>query len=222
MPRLVFPLSIREVSVMRVFLAFVVLSVAGSVSQAESPAGMLVHDDFTEGKHPTRQAARGDWKIDSGVASVTQDDALYKKYKNHGPIMIYTVAHDDAAAEVTFKPSGCKAVVFTMDAKEGGHAFRVKLSPKMPGAALTYIKEPGKEKATPVFLNKELPTLKDDEWTTLKVRVVGDRATVTVNNTMFDVRHEQIDQEKKIAKLGFSFGSLSIKQFDLNEIPAKN
>ena len=197
---------------MRPLLSVLLLLSISFVANGESP---LLHDDYTQTEHKTRKAMRGDWKIDGGIASVTQDDAMYKKFKNHGPIMVYGIPHDDASAEVTFKPSGCKTVVFTMDADGGGHAFRVKLSPKAPGIALTYIKEAGKEKATPVVLSKELPKLKEGEWTTIKAHVVGDKATVTVGDTTVEVQHEKIDQAKKIAKLGFSFGSLEIKQFDL-------
>lgn len=38
---------------------------------------------------PERRALRGDWQIENGVAQVTQDDALYKKHKDHGPILFY-------------------------------------------------------------------------------------------------------------------------------------
>ncbi|MGB7346076.1 MAG: hypothetical protein WBD20_17800 [Pirellulaceae bacterium] len=182
---------------------------------ADSPTGNLVSDDYTAAKHETRKALRGDWKIENGVASVMQDDETYKKFANHGPIMVYEVSHKDAVAEVTFKPTGCKAVVFTMDAKDGGHAFRVKLSQSTPGTVMTYIKKPGDEKAKPVFLSKKLPVLKENEWATLKVRVVGEKATVQMGDTTVEIQHAKIDQEKKIAKLGFSFGSLQIKKFDL-------
>ena len=204
---------------MRRFLPICVVMLLSAYALAEAPSGSLLHDDYTSAKHKTRKPLRGDWTISDGVASVTQDDALYKKYKNHGPIMVYDIAHDDANATVTFKPSGCKSVVFTMDAKAGGHAFRVKLSPKAPGVVLTYVKEAGKEKATPIFLDKKtLPKIKENEWATLKVRVVGDRATVMMGEAKVDVHHEKIDQEKKIAKLGFAFGSLQIKQFDMASV----
>ncbi len=191
------------------------LLAVANVAFADRP---IFQDDYSKAKHELRSPSRGEWKIEKGIASVTQDEELYKKYKNHGPIMIYNVAHDDAMAEVTFKPNGCKAVVFTMDAKTGGHAFRVKLSPKAAGAVLTYIKEKGAEKATPVFLDKTLPKLNENEWTTLKVKVVGSEAVVMVGDKTFKVKHEKIDQAKKVAKLGFSFGSLQIKQFNLTSL----
>jgi hypothetical protein len=102
-----------------------------------------------------------------------------------------------------------------MDAKNGGHAFRVKMSTKTPGSVLTYIKKPGAEKASPVFLDKKLPKLTEGEWATLKVKVVGDKATVQLGESKIDVQHGMIDQPKKIAKLGFSFGNLELKKFHL-------
>ena len=201
---------------MRQAFPICVVMLLSAFAYAEVPLGSLVADDYTSTKHKTRKPLRGDWKISDGVAAVTQDDSLYKKYANHGPIMVYEVAHDDASAQVTFRPTGCKTVVFTMDAKAGGHAFRVKLSSKASGVVLTYVKEPGKQKATPVFLDKAtLPKIKENEWATLKVRVVGDKATVALGAASVEVQHKMIDQEKKIAKLGFAFGTLQIKQFEM-------
>jgi hypothetical protein len=38
------------------------------------------------------------------VATCTQDDELYKKNKDHGPILFYDLAHTDAAIRFAFKP----------------------------------------------------------------------------------------------------------------------
>ncbi|QDT08563.1 hypothetical protein [Planctomycetes bacterium K23_9] len=204
---------------MRHFLTAALLLIAtSSVSTAQINTDTLVDDHYTIDSYKIRKPLRGDWKIENGIAAVTQDDELYKKHKNHGPIMVYEVPHDDASAEVVFKSTGCKAVVFTMDATNGGHAFRIKLSPKSPGSVLTYIKEPGANKATPVFLNKTLPTLTEEKWETLKVKVVGDKATVQLGDSTINVQHEMIDQPKKIAKLGFSFGSLELNKFHLSAV----
>jgi len=191
---------------------------------ADEQGAVLVNDNFTQAEYPHRNAARGDWKIEGGVAAVTQDDELYRKYKNHGPIMIYTVPHTDATAVVEFRPEGCKAVVFTMDAEAGGHAFRVRLmgedpkSPKRGSAIVTYAaKKPGAAKAEMIVLanKKDVPTLQDGEWTRLEVTVIGDTATVKIGDQSFRVQHERIAQDKKIAKLGFSFGALEIRKFEL-------
>lgn len=188
-------------------------------------AGKLVDDDYSTKKHPQRKALRGGWTIADGMASVAQDDALYKKCKNHGPIMAYEVAHTDAVAVVEFKPTGCKAVVFTMDAAAGGHAFRVQLrtetgKPKPESRIVTYAaKKEGAEKAEMVVLeDKGVPKLKDGEWNRIEVRVVGGKATVKIADKTFTVTHPRIAQAKSIAKLGFSFGELSIRKFSLEEL----
>lgn len=66
----------------------------------------LLRDDYSTPQHPTRKPQRGDWKIDDSVAFVKQDDQLYKKYQNHGPIMVYEIPHSDVSAVVEFKPQG--------------------------------------------------------------------------------------------------------------------
>lgn len=201
-------------------------------------AQALIEDDFSSETHETRKALRGEWQIADGMASVKQDDELFKRYKKHGPIMVYNVPHDDATAIVEFKPLGCKAVVFTMDAEEGGHAFRIKFRPppkkkgkgkknSKPKAAaetgpktqvITYLaKKEGAEKAEQVLLSEELPSLTDGEWTRVEVTVKGDKATVKFGGKVIEVQHPRIDQKKKIAKLGFSFGELAIRKFQLNE-----
>ena len=82
-------------------------------------------DPFTaDAKVPERRAVRGDWQIAEGIAKCTQDDALYEKYKNHGPIIFYDVPTTDATIRYAFRPAGCQAVVFTLNADKG-HVFRV-------------------------------------------------------------------------------------------------
>ena len=45
-------------------------------------------DDFTQPKLEQRRAARGGWKFADSIARCTQNDALYKKNKDHGPIEV--------------------------------------------------------------------------------------------------------------------------------------
>jgi hypothetical protein len=185
-------------------------------------AGNLVSDDYSTEKHPLRKALRGGWTVVDGMGSVAQDDALYKKYKNHGPIMVYEVVHTDAVAVVEFKPTGCKAVVFTMDAAAGGHAFRVQLrsatsKSKSGSRIVTYAaKKEGAKKAEMIVLEDEgVPKFKEGEWNRVEVRVVGGKATVKIADKTLTVTHPRIAQAKSIAKLGFSFGQLSIRNFSL-------
>ena len=93
---------------MRSVICVLFFALSSTTLFAESPASAktLINDDYADAKYKIRKPLRGDWKIENGVAAVTQDDELYKKFKNHGPIMVYEVPHDDASAEVTFKPNG--------------------------------------------------------------------------------------------------------------------
>nr|WP_315861479.1 peroxiredoxin-like family protein [Stieleria tagensis] len=196
-----------------------VQAIAPTTQTAGSGESLL--DDYTAAEHPTRQAMRGDWEIKQGIASVKQDDALYKKFKNHGPIMVYPILHRDAAAVVEFKPQGCKTVVFTMDAADGGHAFRVVLrtgAADQPSTIQTYTEKPAGGKAKPIVLSKDVPHLDDGQWQRIEVKVQGERATVSFGGKTFDVQHPRIAQPKKIVKLGFSFGELAIRSFELDQL----
>ena len=198
-------------------------------NNAAALADDLIKDDFSSESYAPRNAARGDWKIEDGVASVKQNDEQYKKHKNHGPIVIYTVAHDDATAVMEFKPTGCKTVVFTMDAEEGGHAFRVKMRTASKKASkgkgkkgpkstiVTYAAKVGDKKAEQIELSNEIPKLIDGQWNRLEVTVKGDKATVKLGDQTVHVQHARIDQKKKIAKLSFSFGGIAIRKFELSK-----
>ncbi len=211
----------------RILCGAVLLIPLAGVASAEN----LIDDDFSSETYESRNLARGNWKIADGMASVEQEAELYKRHKNHGPIANYAVAHDDATAIVEFKPQGCKTVVFTMDATDGGHAFRVKLrtQPKGKGKGkasakktpksliVTYAPKQGDEKAELIELNDELPMMVDGEWCRLEVTVTGDKATVKMGDKVIEVQHPQIDQKKKTAKIGFSFGQFAIRKFELSQ-----
>jgi hypothetical protein len=198
-------------------VAVIALSSLPSTS-AESPVTSF-QDDFRQNQNPARKELRGDWKIAGGVASVTQDDELYKKFKNHGPILNYEIIHTDADVTVEFKGSNFSAIVFTMDAVDGGHAFRVILRPDgKPGICTiqTYTEKEDGGKAKPIVLDRSLASIAENEWMSLSVRVEGEQATVTLGDQTVKVQHERIAQAKNVAKLGFSFGELSVRKFNVN------
>src|SRR5688500_14358850 len=76
--------------------------------------------------HPSR-ALRGLWKGGNGVMTCTQDDALYKKDKDHGPILFYDVPLQDGRVRFSFKAEGAKTLVFTANGADG-HVFRFVMS----------------------------------------------------------------------------------------------
>jgi hypothetical protein len=202
------------------YLSFFMLGFSMIVAaSAESPAPRktLLRDDFSAAKQKDRAATRGDWQVADGAIGVTQDPKLYKKFADHGPLLAYEIPHDDAEARVEFKPSGCKSVVFTMDA-QSGHAFRIILPADRPGIIYAYDPQPGEDRPKAHPLSRELPTLSDNEWTSVKVRVVGDTATVNIGDKNFKVSHPSIDQAKTTVKIGFAFGSFQVRKFELDGI----
>jgi hypothetical protein len=92
---------------------------------------------FTSEKHDCRRATRGPWIVENGVASCKQDDALYKKYKDHGPVAWFDIDFTDATIQFAMKPDAdVKSFLFTING-DNGHVFRFVTSTR-----LTLIKLP--------------------------------------------------------------------------------
>ena len=203
---------------MRLLLAFVlILSVGATVSADSPPIGKpLLRDDFSEDKHDLRKATRGQWIVADGMISVTQDDETYKKFKNHGPLLAYGLPLSDVEVRVDFKPDGCRSVVFTFDA-ESGHAFRIIMTGARPGVVYGYDPQPGEDRPKANPLTRQLPKL-SDQWTSLRVRITGDKASIRIGDSEYEVSHPSIGQKKTVAKIGFAFGSFHVRRFELDSI----
>ncbi len=158
-------------------------------------------------KVPERRALRGDWQIGDGVAKVTQDDELYKKYKDHGPILFYDVATTDATFRYAFKPEGCKTVVFTINGD--GHVFRFVTSER--STSVRAFPASGDQKSISTSQQNDW-TLKDGVWTEVLVEVAGDKVSVTYgDHEPITIEHETYANEKTNFSIGNSFGTLSVK-----------
>lgn len=189
------------------------LALSGLSLQAADPPTFT--DPFTaDGQVPQRRAMRGDWQIADGVAKCTQDDALYKKYKNHGPIIFYDVATTDSTVRYSFKPQGCKSVVFTLNG-EKGHVFRF-----VTGARGTNFRAfpPNREvKSIQTGLEKNW-LLKEDEWTAVEVKMEGNKATVKFgDHEAVVIEHDTYATAKTNLSVGFSFGTLAVKGIEVSK-----
>lgn len=179
---------------------------AASIFAAEAP---LLQDDFSTPKLEQRRALRGEWKFADKTATCTQDDELFKKNKDHGPILFYTLAHTDAAISLAFKPDAAtKAVVFTCNGAEG-HVFRIVMS--AAGASVRAF-PPGSadHKSIALGMEKEVK-LVAAQWTPLRVELRGSKATVTIGGFTKTYEHASFAAPKANFSLGFSFGSLGVK-----------
>jgi hypothetical protein len=172
-------------------------------------AAPLLKDDFSDPKLKERRAMRGDWKFANGTATCTQDDALYKKFKDHGPILFYDLAHTDATVRFSFKADGAKTLVFTANG-EKGHIFRFVMS-----ATGTSIRAfPPDAKAKSIALATEKLPLKSGEWVPVEVQLRGGKATVKIGGAPAKTyEHASLARPKVNLSVGFAFGSMSVKDF---------
>jgi hypothetical protein len=186
----------------------ILLLVATTVS-AIAAAAPLLKDDFSDPNLKVRRAMRGDWKFSGGTATCTQDDALYKKFKDHGPIIFYDLTHTDATVRFSFKAEGAKTLVFTANG-EKGHVFRFVMS-----AAGTSIRAfPPDGKAKSIALATEKLPFKSGEWIPVEVKLAGTRATVKIGDAPAKTyEHASLARAKVNLSVGFSFGTLSVKDF---------
>jgi hypothetical protein len=184
---------------------FALLSVTATLA-AEAP---LLKDDFSAPKLEQRRASRGDWKFADNTATCTQDDELYKKNKDHGPILFYDLAHTDAAIRFAFKPdASTKSVVFTCNGADG-HVFRIVLSSRSAGVRAFPPEE--KDHKSIALGNEPTVILKPGEWTPVTVDLRGPKVAVKIGDFSKSYEHASLSRPKTNLSIGFSFGTVSVK-----------
>lgn len=189
--------------------------VAARLSAAE--AEPLVEDTYRAETLDGRRPTRGPWKIADGVAQCTQDDELFKKFKDHGPVVWYDAKFTDAAIHFEFKPEKAKTFVFTVNGTEG-HVFRFVSS----AAGTTIIAFPPNPEHKSQALERGGPKLREGEWTKVSVELRGAKAVVRIGDEYkAEVEHASLARPKTVVGLGFSFGSLSLRNFRIVPVAAK-
>ncbi|MBA4020221.1 MAG: hypothetical protein C0483_23925 [Pirellula sp.] len=193
-----------------------VLNVAAArLSAAE--AAPLVEDRYQSKQLEGRRPTRGPWKIADGTAQCTQDDELFKKFKDHGPVVWYDAKFTDAAIHFEFKPEKTKTFVFTVNGDEG-HVFRFVSS----AAGTTIVAFPPNPEHKSQALERGGPKLSEGVWTKVSVELRGPKAVVNIGDDyQAEVEHASLEWPKTVVGLGFSFGTLSLRNFRIVPIPAK-
>ena len=195
----------------RYFLALAwSLLVFGSLWNVESAE---FADEFDSVELENRRALRGNWGFAGGVAHCRQDDDLYKKYRDHGPIIFFDLEFTDCEVSYRFKPDACKTVVFTLNGRSG-HVFRFVISEQWMGIRL--FPKDGEKKSISGGRSSDI-VLRDGEWATVKVIVKGDTAAVQIGDAApVSVTHETLAASKNNLSIGFSFGALSIADWKVS------
>ncbi len=188
-----------------------ILALLGSLAGGALAAGpTLLQDDFSDPKLKARRALRGDWKFAGGTATCTQDDKLYKQFKDHGPILFYDLAHTDVTVRFSFKAEGAKTVVFTANA-EKGHVFRIVMSPTGTSVRAFPTDKPDVKS---IAVATEKTTFKPGEWTPVEVKLNGAKATVKIGDAPAKTfEHASYARPKANLSVGFAFGTVSVKDW---------
>jgi hypothetical protein len=188
----------------RPLFSLAILILTASALTAAEPA--LLQDDFSDPAKEGRRAMRGEWIFKDGVASCTQDDELYKKHKDHGPILFYDLKHTDAKISFQFKANGCKSVVFTGN-NAAGHVFRF-----VANSAGTSVRAFPKDAAKKSIELAKATPLVQDVWVPVTVDLRGPVATIQLGaNPPHTVQHASLASAKTNLSIGFAFGTLEVK-----------
>lgn len=186
-------------------ILFLILST--TVFAADAP---LLKDDFCVSDFASRRAMRGAWKFAEGNATCTQDDALYKKNKDHGPILFYDLAYTDAVIRFAVKPDAAnKSLVFTANGADG-HVFRLVFSEAGMGVR-AFPPEEKDHKSISLGVEKAAK-LKVGGWTMVSVELRGTKATVQVGEFKKTYEHASIARAKTNLSVGFSYGTVSVTE----------
>lgn len=169
----------------------------------------LLKDDFSSPKLEQRRVMRGEWKFAEGTAICTQDDALYKKNKDHGPIIFYDLAYTDATIRFSYKADAAvKSMVFTCNSDEG-HVFRFVTA--APGTSMRAFPTDSKEHKSIALAQDQSLALKPGEWVPVAVTLRGPKVTVKIGDFEKTYEHASLAQAKSNLSIGFAFGTLSVK-----------
>lgn len=191
---------------MKSLLTALLVLVSTSVFAAEPP----LEDDYSSMEKDSRRLTRGAWTVESGQASCTQDDELYKKCKDHGPALWYDVDFTDATIKFSYwADEEVQAFIFTVNGADG-HVFRFVLKPR-PGMIKAFAREGEPSGA----LGKDVPKLVTGEWVDLEVTLTGDHSVVKIGDYINEAAHPAITQAKTTIGLGFSFGTMKFKDFSI-------
>lgn len=178
--------------------------------RADSPRDFRFRDDFTSAKLDARRAVRGDWKFEDGIATCTQDDALYKQHQDHGPIIFYDIPVTDAVIQFQYKADACKTFVFTANGEQG-HVFRFITSDR--GTNLRAFPPDGDAKSIALAVDAK-QVLKGADWVAVTVTLRGTKASVKLGEARtLTVEHASLARPKTNLSVGFSFGTLAVKEF---------
>ncbi len=202
----------------QIYTKMILAAAVGLLTASVIHAETLVEDKFDAPKKTGRDLSpnRGEWKLDKGIATCTQDDKLYEKNKNHGPIMWYSTSFKDATVRFAYQAEKCKQFVFTLN-DDKGHVFRIVHGANGLSVRAWPPAEAGKEAKAAELIPRgtKTPALPEGSWVAAELRFEGKKCMVSIGDFKQTFEHEAIAKEKTKMGLGFSFGTVSVKDMKI-------
>ncbi|MEM6779443.1 MAG: family 16 glycoside hydrolase [Planctomycetota bacterium] len=180
----------------------------------------MVDDDFSERSLAGRQIRAGNWEIHDGIALATHDASLDRSSQKHGPKLFYDMAATNGAISIEMKPSQADSFVITLGEEGLTHVLRVRVNvdghgdDSEPSSIMTFTeKEPGQRKAQTIpLLSEGMTNLRADQWNRIRILCLHRKAVVAINDEVWTVFHDRLDQFKPIAKIELQHGSIALRQ----------
>ena len=173
--------------------------------------GGALKDDFASAKHPTRQALRGEWKFAENVASCVSDPELYKKFKNHGPILRWPTKFTDGTVAFELKAKGCSRIVITLN--EEGHVFRISLNDEQKTRIFGWVGRSSKTNKPKTIAKDGVPTAGaiDGKWMKGRMVFSGNECRITLGDYTAKLNHPSIGRKKGEFTISFASGECAIR-----------
>jgi len=191
-------------------------SLSGHSLQLVKASRPLVVDNFTQPERAGRRLTRGEWKIAGEIGSCTQDEELFKKYRDHGPAIWYDQDFQDAIIHFEFQPSSeCQQFVFTVNGKDG-HVFRFVTNETATDIRAWDVNHQGKR------LVADGPGLAKEKWTPVTVELAGTKASLQIGDSYkMTVEDSSYAVPKIVVGVSFHHGTLKLRNFQLFEAATK-
>lgn len=182
-------------------------------------------DSFETETRDGRLAERGDWKFEDGIARCMADAELYRKFKNHGPILKWPRKFRDGTITFQMKAKDCQRVVFTLNGD--GHIFRVTLADERPNAPAGTSKVPTRVIAWATKSSKQnkgttirptglpdLPTV-NGKWVSVRLKVRGTSGYLAIGDFQTEITHDALARDKTMVMLTFASGELAVRNLKI-------
>lgn len=176
------------------------------------------HDDFSDAKMQARQALRGEWKFEEGVARCVADPELYRKFENHGPILRWPAEFTNGTLEFEFQPKKCERVMITLNEK--GHVFRMLFHEPAKTRFFGWVGQSSKTNKPKTIAKDGVPSIDDldGKWIKSKIVFRGETAEIMYGDYKATLKHEAIARKKGEFTISFASGEIGVRNVRLSTV----